>query len=106
MSGARNEQPHSDEIKDGWGRFFAHWAAATFGFFLRSLLPVIKSWSDPRVPIAYPRWYVALLFSALLCLVAGGINSNLPTKPRELLKSVGLGFALDAAAFLANINPL
>ena len=96
----------ADEIKDEWSRFFAHWLAATFGFFLRSLLPVIKAWADPTVPISYPRWWAALLFSALLCLLAGSINSNLPAKPRELVKSVGLGFALDAAAFLAKISPI
>jgi hypothetical protein len=49
---------------------------------------------------------VALLSAALMSLLAGGINSNLPPKPRELVKSVGIGFALDAAAVLAKINPL
>jgi len=41
-----------------------------------------------------------------MCLLAGVINSNLPAKPRELLKSVGLGFAIDAATLLAKINPI
>jgi hypothetical protein len=95
-----------DEIRDDWGRFFAHWIAATLGFFLRSLLPVLKSWTDPTVPIAYPRWWVALLYAAGVCVVAGVINSNLPAQPRELVKSVGLGFALDAATLLAKINPI
>ena len=92
-----------DEIKDSWGRFLSHWAASAFGFFLRGLLPVLKTWTDPKAPISYPRWWVALLFALLICLIGGGINSNLPAKPRELLKSVGLGFALDAVALLAGL---
>ena len=95
-----------DEIRDDWGRFFAHWIAATIGFFLRSLLPVLKSWSDPRVSIAYPRWWVVLMYAAVVSLHAGGINSNLPAKPREFVKSIGLGFALDGATLLAKINPI
>jgi hypothetical protein len=95
-----------DEVRDDWGRFVAHWIAATIGFFLRSLLPVLKLWVDPAVPIAYPRWWVALLYAALVCLVVGVINSNLPIRPREIVKSVGLGFALDAATLLAKINPI
>jgi hypothetical protein len=96
----------ADEIKDEWNRFFAHWAATTFGFFLRSLLPVLKTWTNPNTPIVYSRWWVALLYASLVCVIGGGINSNLPPKPRELLKSMGLGFAIDAAALLAKINPL
>jgi hypothetical protein len=94
-----------DEIKDEWGRFFAHWSAATLGYFLRTLLPVLVRWQRPGQPLDFPRWWVALIFAALISLIGGGINSNLPTKPRELLKSVGLGFALDAAALLAKISP-
>jgi hypothetical protein len=97
----------ADEVRDDWGRFFAHWVAATFGFFPRSLLPVLKSWIDhPDIAINYPRWWAALLYAASICLVAGGINSNLPAKPREIIKSLGLGFALDAATVLAKINPI
>jgi hypothetical protein len=74
------------------------------GFFLRSLFPVIKSWiHDPSTPATYPRWWAALLFAALICLVAGVINSNLPVKPREILKSIILGFALDSAKILDKI---
>jgi hypothetical protein len=98
-------QPLPDFIKDTWPRFFAHWAATSLGFFLRSFLPVLKSWSDPNVKIAFPRWWVALLFAAVLSLAGGIINSNLPSKPRELLKSIGLGFALDAVSVLAKIVP-
>lgn len=95
-----------NEVKDTYPRFLAHWAAATFGFFVRSLLPVIHAWTNPSAPVEYPRWWAALLLAALICLVAGVINSNLPTKPRELLKSMGLGFALDAASVLAKLSPL
>jgi len=94
-----------DQIKDEWPRFFCHWIATTLGFFLRSLLPVVQSWANPNVPIAYPRWWAVLFVASLVSLLGGGINSNLPAKPRELLKSVGLGFALDAAAVLAKIGP-
>ena len=97
-------QPGPDIIKDTWARFFAHWAATSVGFFLRSFLPVLKSWSNPSVPIAYPRWWVVLLLAAAISLAGGIINSNLPSKPRELLKSIGLGFALDAVSVLAKIT--
>lgn len=96
----------SDQVQDTFPRFIAHWMAATFGFFLRSLLPVVQAWTNPSVPVEYPRWWAVLLFASLICLLAGVINSNLPCKPRELLKSIGLGFALDAAALLAKIGPL
>ncbi len=105
--------PTGDVIKDTWRRFLAHWSASTFGFFLRSLLPVIVKWTNPKVkwtnpkePVSYPRWWAALLFAALISALAGGINSNLPAKPRELMKSVGLGFALDVATLLAKFTPL
>jgi hypothetical protein len=94
-----------DEIRDGWGRFFAHWMAATLGYFLRTLLPLLIRWEQPGQSVDFPRWWASLLFAALITLIGGVINSNLPTKPRELLKSVGLGFALDAAAVMAKIGP-
>jgi hypothetical protein len=96
----------ADVIKDAWSRFFAHWSASTLGFFLRSLLPVLASWTNPKAPVSYPRWWAALLFAAAVSVVGGGINSNLPAKPRELLKSVGLGFALDVATLLAKLPHL
>jgi hypothetical protein len=98
--------PGGNVIEDTWRRFLAHWSASTFGFFLRSLLPVIVKWTNPKEPVSYPRWWAALLFAALICLLAGGINSNLPAKPSELVKSVGLGFALDVATLLAKFTPL
>jgi hypothetical protein len=39
-------------------------------------------------------------FATLLSLVVGGIQSNLPLRPSELLKSLVFGFALNAAKFL------
>jgi len=95
----------ADVIEDSWNRFFAHWSATTLGFFLRGLLPVLKTWQDPNHPLDYPRWWAALLYALVVCLLGGGINCNLPAKPRELLKSVGLGFARDAASVLAKIGP-
>ncbi len=71
-----------------------------FRLFVRSLLPVLKTWTNPSAPITCPRWWVALIFAALVSLLGGGINSNLPINARELLKSLGLGFALDAATLL------
>lgn len=95
----------ANEIKDTWERFFAHWIASTLGFFFRSLLPVLQSWQDPVNPIQYPRWWVALLFSASISIIGGAINSNMPCKPRELVKSMSIGFALDSASVLAGISP-
>jgi len=65
---------------------------------------VLVTWSNPETPISYPRWWVALLLAALVSLIGGGINSNLPPKPREILKSIGLGFALDSAAILVKLS--
>lgn len=94
----------ADEIKDEWPRFLAHWGAATIGIFLRSLLPVLGKWADPNSAISFPRWWVFLLLSCLVATIGGGINSNLPVKPREVLKSIGLGFAVDVAAILSKIG--
>jgi hypothetical protein len=91
-----------DRISDTWGRFFAHWAAATFGCFLREFLPVLHTWIVGTIPavIDYKHWTAVLGFAALVSLLGGAINSNMPCKPRELLKSLGLGFALDSAKLL------
>lgn len=104
-SPAPPDQP-KDEIKDTWPRFFAHWLAATLGSFFRTLLPVLHAWTtQPNKPIEYDRWWVDLIFASLVCLLAGGINSNLPNKPREILKSMGLGFAFDPKALLDKVAP-
>jgi hypothetical protein len=100
-----NPVDETDHIDDTWPRFAAHWLATTLGFFLRSLLPVIQSWTNPEIPVDYPRWWAALIFAAVISILGGGVNSNLPVKPRELLKSVALGFALDSATVLAKIGP-
>lgn len=92
------------ELKDEWKRFFTHWIAASFGYFLRSLFPVVQSWSDSNVPIDFPRWWAALFFAFLISLIAGGINSNLPCMPREVIKSMSLGFGINSAIVLANIQ--
>lgn len=83
-------------LQDQWPRFFVHWLFTTIGFFLRSLIPVLESLRDPGIPIQYPRWWVAVLLGAIYSLIGGIINSNLPLKPREMLKSVAAGFALES----------
>jgi hypothetical protein len=93
-----------NEINDTWRRFLAHWAAATLGYFIRAWLPTLLSWNDPKVPVSYPRWWVALLTGAVVSLIGSAINSNMPVKPREMLKSLGLGFALNAVAILAKVG--
>lgn len=102
-AGDQNAATPSTTLQDTYPRFFAHWIASSFGFFLRSLLPVLQKWQDPSAPVDFPRWWAFLIFALLICLLAGAINSNMPVKPRELVKSIGLGFALDAAALLAKI---
>jgi len=77
-----------------------------WGFSYAASSRCLFKWTNPKAPISYPRWWAALLFAAMVSIVGGGINSNLPAKPRELLKSVGLGFALDVATLLAKITPL
>ncbi|WP_141291096.1 hypothetical protein [Ideonella azotifigens] len=96
-------KPSDTSLQDTAGRFFMHWVCASFGFFLRTLLPVVQKWQDPSAPVEFPRWWAFSIFALLICLLAGAINSNMPVKPRELLKSIGLGFALDAAAVLSKI---
>ena len=94
-----------NEIKETWPRFLVHWGAATGGYFIRAALPLMTRWTDPSMPIAFSRWWVYLLIGAALTLVAGAINSNMPVKPREIVKSIGLGFAVDAVAVLAKLTP-
>ncbi len=45
-----------------------------------------------------------MLLAMAISLVGGAINSNLPLKPREILKSLAIGFGLDAAAVLAKLT--
>jgi hypothetical protein len=103
----------ADVIEDRWSRFPGHWAASTIGYFLREFLPVLWASIHPhdQSPLLNPfdpatlgydsnYWWRVLLLAASLSLLGGGLNSNLPCKPRELVKSLGLGFALDPAKFL------
>ncbi|MCA1196363.1 hypothetical protein K9B35_00140 [Sphingomonas sp. R647] len=86
--------PHL-ELGETLPRFLAHWLAASFGYFLMVLLPLIASW--PNLPdAAWPAWWRLLVSASLISLLAAIINANLPVTPRELIKSVALGFALNA----------
>src|ERR1700756_2161904 len=98
----RRAQP--GELKDGWARFFFHWGPVTAGCSIREMLPVMERWRDPATPVAYPRWWAVVLTAALASLVGGVINANLPITAREFLKSLGLGFALNAATVLARLR--
>jgi hypothetical protein len=71
------------------------------GMFFRLFLPILNtSLSNSNTnDLVNRNWWLALLLAASVSLV-GGINSNLPCKPRELLKSLVLGFALDVAKLL------
>ena len=91
-------------LNDTWLRFFAHWSATTTGCFFRHFLPVLNaSVTNGNTDVLVHRnWWLALLLAAIISLI-GGINSNLPCKPRELLKSLTLGFALDAAKILQHL---
>lgn len=102
MASALVQVPVSQVIQDTWPRFLGHWSAVTLGYFLQVALPVLNSrvQGPLRSPIDYGQWLAALGFAAGISLVGGGLNSNLPAKPRELVKSVGIGFALNAAKLL------
>jgi hypothetical protein len=105
----------ADVIEDRWGRFFGHWAASTVGYFLREFLPVLRAsihsnqqnsvLQNAHLNIFHSAsfgydpsyWWQVLILASAVSLLGGGINSNMPCKPRELVKSLGLGFALDIA---------
>jgi len=44
------------------------------------------------------------MYAAIICLIGGGINGNLPIRTRELAKSLALGFGLNAAAALSKVT--
>jgi hypothetical protein len=94
--------PVSQVIQDTWPRFLGHWSAVTLGFFLQTALPALNSRAQgiPSSQLDTGKWLAALGAAAGFALVGGGINSNLPVKPRELVKSILLGFALNAAKLL------
>jgi hypothetical protein len=90
-----------DQIKDTWPRFFAHYGAAVLGYLLRVTLPTFKAWiEDPLSEALLPPVVPLLLLAAGVPLIAGGLNSNLPAKPRELSKSLLFGFALNIITLL------
>lgn len=83
------------ELGESMPRFVSHWIAASFGYLLMLLLPLIAQW--PRIPDAsWPQWWSLILATSLTSLVAAVVNANLPVTSRELFKSVALGFALNA----------
>lgn len=93
--------PHR-ELGESLPRFVTHWLAACFGHFLMVLLPLIAEW--PRVPDAsWPAWWSLLLLAASTSLVAAVINANLPVTARELIKSVALGFMLNATLTMLHV---
>lgn len=96
---------HSDphlELGESLPRFLSHWLAACFGHFLMVLLPLITDWA--RVHDAtWPRWWSLLLFAMSTSLIAAIINANLPVTPREMIKSVALGYALNATIVMLQL---
>ena len=97
------DSPKANELGETWTRFFCHWFAASLGVFFRTFLPILNSWADPNVPVNFERWWAIMLFAFSIALLASVVTANSPIRPRELLKSVGLGFALDSARVLADI---
>ena len=83
------------ELGESLPRFLMHWTAACFGNFLMVLLPLIADW--PKIADSqWPHWSSLLLLGAATSLIAAVVNANLPVTPRELVKSVALGLALNA----------
>ncbi len=90
--------PHA-ELGETLPRFAAHWIAACFGHFLNVLLPLVAEWPH-QAAHSFPRWWSVLLFAGATSLIAAIINANLPVTARELIKSVALGFALNATSVI------
>ncbi|KQN39710.1 MULTISPECIES: hypothetical protein [unclassified Sphingomonas] len=88
--------PHT-QLGETVPRMVVHWIASCFGHFLMVLLPLIAEWPY-RVDPVFPRWWSVLLFAGITSVTAAIINANLPVTARELIKSVALGFALNATA--------
>ena len=93
--------PHL-ELGESLPRFLSHWLAACFGHFLMVLLPLITDWSRVR-GATWPSWWWLLLLAASTSLIAAIINANLPVTPREMIKSVALGFALNATLVMVQL---
>jgi hypothetical protein len=86
------------QIGETWPRFLCHWIASCFGHFFKVLLPIVINVSDKLQPEAFPRWWSVALFAGCTSLLSAVINANLPVTARELVKSMGFGFALSATA--------
>ena len=71
-------------------------------FSLMVLLPLITDWADFR-QATWPSWWSLLLVAASTSLIAAIINANLPVTPREMIKSVALGFALNATLIMLGL---
>lgn len=97
-----NGDPHL-ELGESLPRFLSHWLAASYGYFLMVLLPLITDWAAVA-HTQWPRWWALLLAASLTSLVAAIINANLPVTPRELIKSVALGFALNATIVMLKLG--
>lgn len=93
----------SDRLEETWPRFLAHWVSASFGFGIRECLPTLHRWIH-TADVAWPRWWAVVLYAFAVTLVGGVISSNLPPKPREIVKSIVLGFGLNAAVVLARLQ--
>jgi hypothetical protein len=96
-----NGDPHL-ELGESLPRFLSHWLAACFGHFLMVLLPLITDLTD-MTNATWPKWWSLLLFAAATSLIAAVINANLPVTPREMIKSVALGFALNATIVMLRL---
>ncbi len=94
--------PHL-ELGESLPRFLSHWLAACFGHFLAVLLPLITDWAHFH-NATWPSWWELLLFAASTSLIAAVINANLPVTPREMIKSVALGFALNATIVMLRLS--
>jgi hypothetical protein len=97
--------PSEQELRDTWPRFMAHWMAASLGVLLQIFLPSLLASLDPNAQVQLPRWWAALAFSVGVSLVGAIINANAPIMPREVLKSIALGFGLNTATAMAGVNP-
>ncbi len=91
------------ELGETIPRFLTHWIASCFGNFLMVLLPLIAEWPHPLTDTNFPRWWSVLLFAGATSLASAIINANLPVTARELIKSVALGFALNAVSVILKI---
>lgn len=92
------------ELGESLPRFLAHWTAACFGHFLMMLLPLMTAWPPSLRNNEWPVWWWMLLLAAMTSVIAAIINANLPVTARELIKSVALGFALNATIVTIHLS--